>query len=74
MSWCAVFLVKKDDFHYDFTRESRGIGDMLCPNFMYIFLNCASVHAKLLGHASSAIPWAVALQAPLSVGFSRQEY
>ena len=56
VSWCAVFLVKKDDFHYDLTRESRGIGDRLCPNFMYIFLNCASVHAQLLSRVQLCNP------------------
>ena len=32
------------------------------------------VHAELLWSSDSAIPWSVACQAPLSMGFSRQKY
>ena len=34
-----------------------------------------TIHAKLLSHVQRfAAPWTVAHQAPLSMGFSRQEY
>ena len=33
-----------------------------------------SVHAKLLQSCLFATPWTVARQAPLSMGFSKQEY
>ena len=56
VSWCAVFLVKKDDSHYDFPRESRGLVERLCPNFMYIFLNCASAHVQSLSRVQLFSP------------------
>ena len=56
VSWCVGFLVKKDDFHYHFTRESRAVGDRLCPDFTCIFLNCASVPAGSLSHVQLCNP------------------
>ena len=36
---------------------------------------CACLRAQLLSHVQIFVtPWAVARQAPLSMGFSRQEY
>ena len=32
------------------------------------------VHACIVAQSDSATPWTVASQAPLSMGFSRQEY
>ena len=41
---------------------------------MYINIQLYNMHAKLLQSCLFATLWTVARQAPLSMGFSRQEY
>ena len=56
------------------THTHTGAGKYLC--FATFFnQNYMCVHVQLLSHIQLfAIPWTVAHQAPLSMGFPRQEY
>ena len=50
------------------------LGSKLSGFQAIVFVLAACVHAVTSVMSDSATPWAVACQAPLSMGFSRQEY
>ena len=55
--------------------ESRVLGNQLQPHSVYIRSTYVLTEVKSLSHVRLfAIPWTVAYQASLSMGFSRQEY
>ena len=58
------------------THAHTGAGKYLCfCSIFYFNQNYMCVHVQLLSHVQLfAIPWTVAHQAPLSMGFPRQEY
>ena len=53
---------------WDSPGKNTGVG-------CYFLLQCMKVKVKLLSHIRHLVtPWTAAHQAPLSMGFSRQEY
>ena len=57
--------------------EVAGLPKLLCPlHAMVLSLGCVCVCVRSVASIclTLATPWTVACQAPLSVGFSRQEY
>ena len=57
--------------------DNRGLtgGAILCLHRSKLLEQSLSTHAQSLSHVQLfATPWTVACQAPLSMGYSRQEY
>ena len=58
----------------DKTRAAQSFLDLSCPdkNIAYCVCVCVRISHSLM--SNSVIPWTVAHQAPLSMGFSRQQH
>ena len=83
LEWVAISFSRRSSQPRDWTRVSRIVGRMLyhlshqgSPNIYYRVLANSHGGGGLVSKScpTLAIPWTVACQAPLSIGFSRQEY
>ena len=73
--WSPCFASTSDSIIHSRDRACKQGRSLSCLHVSQVIrLPCACVRSYSVTSDSFATPWAVARQAPLSVGFSRQEY